>query len=353
MNDSLVFQQIRRFAPDHAQMAFQKLVVAAVLVFANSLCFAEDDLIRLIPPGTPVLGGMRRSSSAPEKEVLWLVTRNNNNDLQQLVALTDGDPFRRFDRVVVANYPSESDSLGEHLLLAQGRFSRAGLHPRVASLTSTESIYNGIPVLILGPVSDESPGERWIALPSNKVVLLGSPAAVRRALDRFVQGAPADPEIARRFRDIPHDELAWSSLLLDADQVNSHFNMNGSGGNLLSCLRNVRELFLGLRLQSKATFDVRARSFAEGEEGEALSCLARTLSVSLISVPQRARDRSGQTMARVTLSQAEYDRCLRSFRQPIVKQMLTAIVGCNRTASRSCDRPPSADPRVPQRSQFP
>src|SRR5262249_29041432 len=101
---------------------FLCLVASMIFFFSASLCFAQGDPIRLIPPDAPVIAGMHRMPRDQASNALWLATRNNLDDLNRLVALTRSDLDRRFDYVIAADWPSSTDSLGSHLLIAQGRF---------------------------------------------------------------------------------------------------------------------------------------------------------------------------------------------------------------------------------------
>ena len=96
----------------HSQPARKSYALVVCLVafmaffFTASLCFAQSDVVRLIPPDAPVIAGLHRMPQNQAGSALWLATRNNLDDLNRLVALTDSDLDRRFDYVVVADWPS-------------------------------------------------------------------------------------------------------------------------------------------------------------------------------------------------------------------------------------------------------
>jgi hypothetical protein len=49
-----------------------RMVAAIALFFTGSLCLAQSNLIRLIPPATPVLAGLRRTLPGHGDDFLWL-----------------------------------------------------------------------------------------------------------------------------------------------------------------------------------------------------------------------------------------------------------------------------------------
>lgn len=327
---------------------FRTLMLLTVVALTSLLCSAQDELIRLISPDTLVLGGMRRTS-APEQDILWVVARNNISDLNQLITLTNSDAGRRFDRVVVTDSASQRDSLGDHLLLAQGRFSPGRITAHAVSSGWTRSTYDNVSVLMLKPGASEE--ERWLAVPDNHIALLGTPAGVRSALDRYMRHAAVDPGIAERIRRVPTDDLAWSSLPLTSEPVSSHVSLNGYGRAMLSCMRNVSEVVVGVRLGAKAIIDLHADE-SEGRQGAALGCLTRVLKSGGILALEPIADGRGAPAMRVTLTRAEYDLWVESFRQPMVDQMLIAAVGCAGNGGH-CDSSMSLKSDVPKTAMLP
>src|SRR5260370_15312806 len=178
------------------------VVAAIALFFSGSLCLAQSDLIRLIPPGAPVLAGLRRTLPGQGDDFLWLATENNTGDLQQFVSMTAGDPDRHFDQVIVADSLSDSHNPGSHLLLAKGKFNFAAISVTALGSGERKSSYKGVPVLILEALAGESRGPRWLAVPQPGVALLGSASAVEHALDSYLRRASRHPFIMLRARRI-------------------------------------------------------------------------------------------------------------------------------------------------------
>jgi hypothetical protein len=318
----------------HARTVAVRMFAAITLFFTGSLCLAQSDLIRLIPPGTPVLAGLRRTLPGQGDDFLWLATKNNTGDLQQFVSITAGDPDRRFDQVIVADSLSDTRSLGSHLLLAKGKFNFAAISATVPGSGGRKRSYKGVPVLILE-------GPRWLAEPRPGVALLGSPSAVERALDRYLNRAAGDPLIVQRLRSISEHDAAWSSIMLDSSQVESHLNQHGDADVIYPCLRHVRELVLGIRPGSDVKIDMRTTSDSTEDADESLACLRTALFSSSPSV-RISFTGENQHALRATLSHEAYDRWLSVFRRSMMNQMLEAMTPASEEGGRNSTLVPGA-----------
>jgi hypothetical protein len=301
------------------------VVAAIALFFTGSLCLAQSNLIRLIPPGTPVLAGLRRTLPGQGDDLLWLATKNNTGDLQQFVSMTAGDPDRRFDQVIVADSLSDTHSPGSHLLLAKGKFNFAAISVSALGSGVSKSSYKGVPVLVLEALATESRGPRWLSVPRPGVALLGSPTAVERALDRYLSRTAGDPFIEQRLRSISDRDAAWSSIMLDSSQVESHLNQHGDAGVIYPCLRHARELVLGIRPGSDVKIDMRTMSDSTEDADASLACL-RTALFSNKTPSVRISFAGGTQHALLaTLSREAYDGWLNVFRNSMMNQMLEAM----------------------------
>jgi hypothetical protein len=318
------------------------MFAAIALFFTGSLCLAQSDLIRLIPPGTPVLAGLRRTLRGQGDDLLWLATKNNTADLQQFVSITAGDSDRRFEQVIVADSLSDAPRVGSHLLLAKGKFNFAAISTTVLGSGVRKSSYKGVPVLILEALARESRGPRWLAVPRPGVALLGSPSAVESALDRYLSRVAGDPFIVQRLRSISGHDAAWSSIMLDSSQVESHLNQHGDADVIYPCLRHARELVLGIRPGSDVKINMRTTSDSTEDADESLACL-RTALFSNSSPSVRISFTGGNQHAlRATLSHEAYDRWLSVFRKSMMNQMLEAMTPASEEGGRNSTLVPGA-----------
>jgi hypothetical protein len=302
------------------------MVAAIALFLSGSLCLAQSDLIRLIPPGAPVLAGLRRTLPGQGDNFLWLATKNNTGDLQQFVSITAGDPDRRFDQVIVAGSLSDTHSPGSHLLLAKGKFNFASISATALDSGGRRSSYQGLPVLILDALAGESRGSRWLAVPRPGVALLGSPSAVESALDRYLSRAAGDPFILQRLRTISEHDAAWSSIMLDATQVELHLNQHRSAEVIYPCLRHARELVLGIRPGSDVKIHMRTMSDTAEDADASLACLRTALFSNETPAVRISFTAGTQHALLATLSRAAYDRWLNVFRKSTMNQMLEAMM---------------------------
>jgi hypothetical protein len=317
--------------PAHKPFAiFLRMTAAIALFFTGSLCLAQSDLIRLIPPGTPVLAGLRRTPPGHGDGFLWLATKYNTGDLKQFVSLSAGDPDRHFDQVIVAGSASDTDGLGSHLLLAKGKFNLAEISTTALGAGATKSSYKGVPVLVLEALATESRGPRWLAVPQPHVGLLGSPSAVKSALDRYLSGAARDPLIMQRLRNVPGQDAAWSSIMLDPRQVESHPHLHGYADVIYPCLRHARELMLGIRpgsdVKSDVKIDLRTTSDSSQDADASLACLRTALFRNSTPSVRISFTGGNQHTLLATLSPEAYNRWLDVFRKSMMNQMLEAMI---------------------------
>jgi hypothetical protein len=268
-----------------------------------------------------VLAGLRRTPPGQGDNFLWLATKNNTGDLQQFVSITAGDPDRRFDQVIVADSLSDTHGPGRHLLLAKGKFNFAAISTTALGSGVRKSFYKGVPVLILG----QGRGPLWLAVPQSGVALLGSPSAVESALDRYLRPVAGDPFIVQRLRSISGHDAAWSSIMLDSSQVESHLNLHGDADVIYPCLRHVRELVLGFRPGSDVKIDMRTTSDTNQDADESLACI-RTVLFNNRTPSVRISFTSGnQHTLLATLPRDAYDRWIGVFRNSMMNQMLEAM----------------------------
>ncbi|PWT72621.1 MAG: hypothetical protein C5B46_06525 [Proteobacteria bacterium] len=285
---------------------------------------AQSELSRLIPANAPVIAGMRRVSQEQAKEVLWLATKFNEDDLNQLIAATDADSDRHLEEVIVADWASDSDALGSHLLVAKGQFnlmrvSGAALHSGATGLS-----YNGVPVLALKSTNAAMPGNRWLAIPRADLALFGTPSAVQYAIDHYRSRAPVDPALAERLKNAFSQDAAWSSVRLHPGVKESRVNLRTDGELALSCVAGIHQLDLGIQLGKKVKIDLNVGSGAF--DVVPVKCLSGAFfsdGRAKMHVTVYGDDTSH---LRVSLSHGEYDRWLDTFRRSRVNQMLEAMI---------------------------
>ncbi len=322
----------------HTRPMVRSLAAAMGLFFAASLCLAQSDLARLLPPEVPVIAGMHRLPHDQAKDTLWLATRNNGDDLSRLVALTDHDMDRRIDQVMVADWPSNANRLGDHLLIAQGQFRLASVISTRDSTIREKRSYENIPVLAIEIAGAPGPALRWLAMPRHDLVLFGTPSAVQLALDRFRSGAPADPGLLERLKKAHAADAAWSSVLLDSRLLQTREPLH-TNDSFSACIARMREVDLAVHLGCTVTVDLQmdagnasdqSVSGGTASEGTAsrgtMPCVSDALFGS--RTPEMRVSFSGdrEPRVRVTMQRAQYDAWLDTFRTSRTRQLLEAMI---------------------------
>jgi hypothetical protein len=303
-------------------------LTAMALFFGASLCMAQNNLVRLLPPDAPVLAGLRQVPQKEAKDMLWLATRNNEDDLSRLVALTDHDTERRIEQVMVADWALNGNRLGNHLLVAQGRFNLANVSAAAANRVVERLNYAGTTVLDIEAAGGSKPVSRWLAVPQRDVAVFGTPSAVQLALDRFRSGTRPDPLLLERLKNAHTRDAAWSSVVLDAHTLATHADLH-TGDAFSACISRMREVGLGIQPGSTVTIDLqmKGRDASGGAEpGGSMQCVSEALFGR--NTPQMRVAFSGdrEPHVRVTMEHSQYDAWLDSFRTSRTHELLEAMI---------------------------
>lgn len=314
------------------------LLAFMALFFGATLCVAQNDIVRLLPPDAPVIAGLHRMTADQNKDALWLATPNNIDDLKRLIALTDSDLDRRFDYVVVADWSSDTDDLGSHLLIAKGHFSMASVlstiaHPKMLS-------YGGLSILAVRAPSGSTQPARWLAVPRSNIALFGTPAGVQFAIDRLNHRAPVDPRVLDRLGNAHDREQAWSSTMPPQHAIREDANFHAGSPNLAPCLSRMREIDMGIHVGKTVTIDLHAES-RDGSASAAMACMNAAIFKRYSPAIAISLDNQSRPSMRLTLSRADYERWLDDFRKSHNNQTLEAFIsgGESNSASNLADRP--------------
>jgi hypothetical protein len=179
-------------------------------------------------------------------------------------------------------------------------------------------------------------------VPRPGVALLGSASAVESALDRYLSRAAGDPFIVQRLRSISEHDAAWSSIMLDSSQVESHLNRHGDAGVIYPCLRHARELVLGIRPGSDVKIDMRTTSDSTEDADESLACLRTALFSNRTPSVRISFTGGNQHALRATLSREAYDSWLSFFRKSMMNEMLEAMTPASEEGTRNSTLVPGA-----------
>jgi hypothetical protein len=191
------------------------------LVFAASVfpsCAASptnSKLLWLVPPGAQIVAGFENYHDLHHHGQLVLTTRNNRLDLADWQAIAGVDHQRAFHEVIEVAASSVGGRLTDHLLLVAGRFDTDRIF-RSAELNGAKKIdYEGQSVILIEPFAREKGimlGTRWLIILDKRVVLLGTPLLVQRALHRYLTHADIDMPLRERLSQLPLEVSSWNVL---------------------------------------------------------------------------------------------------------------------------------------------
>ena len=305
----------------------------AALLLAAAVCPAQDALARFIPPDAPVIAGMQSTGKDNAYDRLWLATAKNLVDLRDFISLTDADDSRRFDRVIVTASPDGNDPLGNHLLIAEGRFDSSAItQPNPQAVIA---LYR-VRVLVFSQASGSDVQTRWLATLHNRIALFGSASVVQRALLRYQSGAAADTSVQARLARIPSNDVAWSSIALNPEILRSRLRLNKFEGNFVPCLTAVNELTLGERFNANAHVDLRILANTPQDADNSIACLNQaTNRVDFISLHRIRSGSSPLGGMSIEFKKDEYSRWVDTFRHHSDELLLAAAAPYSPTTAAS------------------
>jgi hypothetical protein len=107
----------------------------------------DSDLLKLVPVGAQIVSGISDPGTSSTTGRLLVVTENNNRDFDDCLALLGVDGEKAINEVLEADASSNTDDLGDHLLLLAGHFDRSGIFKAAVENGSTRAEYSGEQVL--------------------------------------------------------------------------------------------------------------------------------------------------------------------------------------------------------------
>lgn len=257
-----------------ASLILMSLSFAAPTAFA-AVSPSDARLIALIPPGAQSVAGIEKPKN-PHGHVL-LVTHNNILDTEDWLALSGVDSHRGVDKMVEVAASSTGGTLKQHLLLAAGIFDREHIFAAARLNGATSIWYDEIEALEIKPFARER-GQmrdtRWLAILDGQIVLFGTPAIVRQALDRHVAHEPADPQLLSRLADLRPDVDSWNALQLPVSAPEREAVLSEFPGAFPPLFESVNDLLLAVHYGSSTRVDFDARTAGPSNIASAQSLFA-------------------------------------------------------------------------------
>src|SRR4051812_1957164 len=199
----------------HLSRAFYTAVFLCMGATAGFSSPVDFKLLPLVPPGAQMVAGFQNGPGIHKTRALILTTHNNRIDLDDFLSLAGVDSKRFVDEVIQVSFSLSGNQLGEHLLLLDGRFNRELIF-HSAELNGAQRInYCGETLLIIAPLARERAemaDMRWLAILDDHMSVFGTPALVKKALDRFHEHSLSDPLLMQRLALFRHDVNGWNVL---------------------------------------------------------------------------------------------------------------------------------------------
>jgi hypothetical protein len=177
------------------------LTVAALAVPSPAV---DASMLNLVMPGAKVIAGfdVDRVKNTPFGQFLLSQMRLDDADFRKFLDATGFDPRTDLREILVASDAAGNSSRG--LFVARGTFDEA----KIASLAALHgggavSTYQGVRVIT------NKQGEGMMALFGNGVLLGGSAANVKAAIDRQRSGETLPSDVAARVQSVGSGYDAW------------------------------------------------------------------------------------------------------------------------------------------------
>ena len=146
---------------------------------------------------------------------LLLTTRNNRLDLADWQAIAGVDHERVFEEVIEVAASSVGGQLPEHLLLVAGHFNRDRILKSLQLSGAKQTMHEGVQVTLIEPFAREKgvmKGTRWLIILEDRLVMLGTPSIVQKAVHRYLSHADVDMVLRERLSQLPRNVNTWDVL---------------------------------------------------------------------------------------------------------------------------------------------
>jgi hypothetical protein len=282
---------------------------------------SSSTLLPLIPAETALIAGVEDPHNPNTNGHQLLVTVDNSFELDDWLALTGVDSRRAVDQLIWLAASSPRGTLREHALLAAGRFDRGHIFDAARKNGASSTWYRGIEALIVAPFAREQNAmkdTRWLAILDGQAAVFGTPWLVQRAIDRYAEHTPADPDLLRRVALLRSGVNSWNVLVLPTDPGARHNAIGQLPTPWRELLANADEVILSTRYGSTAHIDFSiklpaSRMTASAQQAEVIPRLVKASWFE--DAPARIEDLAinpDRVEGSLALSRKQFDACLRN-----------------------------------------
>jgi hypothetical protein len=258
---------------------FRRRALALLPILCAAIASAappDPRLLSLVPGSPQLIAGI--SSSSRESHFL-LMTRNNEVDFQDFLALSGVDDARLIHQVILVAAIAVSGR-PEHSLLASGHFDQARIFTAAVQNGAGVDEYRGIQLLVLQPFARERAelkDVRSLAILGSDVVLFGSPASVQEEMDRYIARNAPDPSLTQRLAHLHGDDETWCVV----ENFVHNSDIHGALGLLDTTLASLTDdgdvVLFGIHLGRRVRFEYEITRASGGSSQPIFARLVRSL----------------------------------------------------------------------------
>jgi hypothetical protein len=275
------------------------LTTAAVVALAISPAFAKNDAMSLIPTDAVTVGVMHVADmrTSPLSSTLFRNTDTVTTRGEADHFLTDAglDIKKDIDVLVVSTAPVTAlGSEAKVLVAADGRFNVERLtNALVARGAVKKTSANGAYLLLPESKTGSDHGNGAVAFPDSRLALVGSEAAVVKALaDRAAGGTSfaSASGLGREMGRIDAHATAWALVdVVRAKRLGNGINHGGNHADFSAALKNVSTLAVWA---TDAGDSLKLGAFGLSHDAETLQLVEDTVRGALSAMRLAAQDKS-------------------------------------------------------------
>jgi hypothetical protein len=238
-------------------MKARVLTTASLLsVFAGVLPAADPQLMKLVMADVKVMSDINVMQAKLSPFGQFVLSQMESSHFQQLVIETGFDP--RQDLIELLLVSNGAPGAANSLALASGVFNPAKIAAAAAANGATQETYKGVNII-------ESPKKtEGIAFPSESIMIAGSVANVKAAIDRQAAPATLPPSLVTQANQLSVTQDAWalSTVSPAALAPSSDPKPPAVGGVTIppNILQQVQSGYLGVKFGASVAFTAQAQS---------------------------------------------------------------------------------------------
>ncbi len=178
--------------------------MAALLTLAGAAYGADPLLLSLLPPDAKLVAGLNmvKARETPFARYMFGRLREQDKGFEEFVAATGFDPRRDLTELIVA----QTGEMGESgtLILARGTFDAARLKELLRGAGKMPETYKGI------EIAGGKQEARSVAFLDGSTAVIGTPEAVRAAIDRREKPTQPDAALSPAIDELSASEHVWA-----------------------------------------------------------------------------------------------------------------------------------------------